>query len=162
MAATTRNSALYLKLHVNKYLGDARDRAGAIVPIPFQHTIVSGETGGASAGVQDIVNLCVIPANCMVVGLQFSAENVWASVGVNGTFQIGDSGDDDRYMVATEHYTAAGSPITGDGKQVNVLAHAGQNYKPTADTIVTGIYKVANPTVGKTIKGCFLVIPGVG
>ena len=35
MAVTNRNSALYLKLHVNKYLGDARDRGGRPVPIPF-------------------------------------------------------------------------------------------------------------------------------
>jgi hypothetical protein len=132
-----------------------------MLPIPFSHTVVSGETGGASAGAQDSVNLCVLPANCMVVGLAFVSDNLWASAGTNGTLQLGDSGDDDRYLVATELYTAAGSPITGDGKQVNLLAFAGQNYRPSADTIVLATYKVANPVVGKIFKGCFFVIPGV-
>lgn len=160
MPVTNRNSTLYTKLHVNKYLGDARDVGGRAYPIPFQHTVVSGETGGASAGVRDTVNLCVLPANCMVVGLEFISNDVWASAGVNGTLQIGDSGDDDRYMTATELYTAAGSPITGDGKAVNMLAFTGQNYKPTADTIVVAEYRVANPVVGKIYKGVFWVVPG--
>ncbi len=159
MPATTRNSTLYTKLDVNKYLGDARDRGGRVVPIPFQHVVVSGETGGASAGVQDMVNLCVLPANCMVIDLLVSGDNIWASAGVNGTLQLGDSGDDDRYMLATEFYTAASSPLGTDIKHQG-LAVTGQNYKPTADTIVVAKWKVANPTVGKTFKGCFLVIPG--
>lgn len=157
--ATNRDSTLYDKLHVKKYIHEPYDANGRMVPIPFEHTVVSGETGGASAGVQDSVNLCVLPANCMVVGLEISGENVWASAGVNGTFQLGDSGDADRYMLATEMYTAAGSPLGSDFKHVG-LAFAGQNYKPTADTIVIGTWKVANPVVGKKIKGCFYVVPG--
>lgn len=160
MAVTNRNSLLYKKLSVDKFLGDARDAGGRVVPITFQHTVVSGETGGASAGVRDTVNLCVLPANCMVVGLHVSANDVWASVGVNGTFQIGDSGDDDRYMTATELYTAAGGPIATEQVRIGVLAFTGQNYKPTADTIVKGEYRVANPVVGKIIRGVFLVVPG--
>ena len=35
MAVTNRNSTLYTKLSVNKYLGDARDVGGRAVPIPF-------------------------------------------------------------------------------------------------------------------------------
>ena len=161
MAAATRSATLYPNVYVNTYSVAARARGGRAVPIPFSHTVVSGETGGASAGVQDLVNLCVLPANCMVVGLDFVSDNVWASAGTNGTVQLGDSGDDDRYLIATELYTAAGSPITGDGKAVNLLAFAGQNYRPTSDTIVQAIWKTANPTVGKIIKGVFWVIPGV-
>lgn len=161
MTVTNRNSTLYTKLYVNKYLGDATDLGGRAVPIPFQHTVVSGETGGASAGVRDTVNLCVLPANCMVVGLEFVSNDVWASAGTNGTFQIGDSGDDDRYMIATELYTAAGSPIATEGLKKDGLAFAGQNYKPTVDTIVLGEYRVANPVVGKIIKGVFWVIPSL-
>lgn len=160
MAVTNRNSALYKKLHVDKYLGDARDRGGRVVPIPFDHTVVSGEVGGASALVRDTVNLCVIPANCMVIGLMLEANDLYASAGTNGTFQIGDSGDDDRYMTATEFYTAAGGPIATEQVRVNLLAFTGQNYKPTADTIVLGEWRVANPVVGKIVRGCFLVIPG--
>lgn len=160
---TTRNSALYLQKYVNKFLTvDARDGSGRLVPIPFLHTVVSGETGGASAGVQDIVNLCVLPAFCVVFGLQFAAENIFASVGVNGTFQIGDATVADRFMVATELYTAGnrGGPISTETTNPNVLAFSGQNFKTTADTIVIGTWKTANPTVGKILKGCFFVVPG--
>ncbi len=160
MAVTNRNSALYTKLHVNKYLANAVDRGGRVVPIQFAHTVVSGETGGASAGVRDTVNLCVLPADCMVIALMLEANDLWASAAVNGTLQLGDSGDDDRYMIATELYTAAGGPIAAQLTQVNLLAFAGQNYQPSADVIVLAEYRVANPVVGKIFRGCFLVVPG--
>lgn len=157
---TNRNSTLYSNLHVSKYLADARDLRGRVVPIYFSHTIVSGETGGASAGVQDSVNLCVLPADCRVIGLDFQSQNLWASAGVNGTLQIGDSGDNDRYMAATELYTANGSPLATEGEDKRTdLAWAGFGYEPSVDTIVYATYKVANPTVGKTFKGVFYVIP---
>ena len=159
--ATNRNSTQYAAIHVSKYLTDARDRGGRVVPIPYEHTVVSGETGGASAGVQDTVNLCVIPANCKVVGHAFVSNDLWASAGTNGTIEIGDSGDTDRYMLATEAYTALGSPSTADGEAVNILPYAGQNYEPTAAVTVIATWKTANPVVGKGFKGCFFVIPGV-
>jgi len=158
---TTRNSVLYKKLHVDKFLGDARDVGGRAYPVPFSHTVVSGETGGASAGVQDLVNLCVLPANCMVVGLDITADAIWASAATNGTLQLGDSGDPDRYLTATEFYTATpGGPIATEGMKRQGLADTGQNFKPTADTIVQAIYKTANPVVGKIFKGVFWVVPG--
>lgn len=156
---TTRNSTLYANVNVSKYISDARDKGSRLRGIPFEHTVVSGETGGASANVQDLVNLCVLPAYCRVVGLELKTENVWASAAVNGTFQIGDSGDDDRYVTASEAYTAVHAPIaTEGGAGKSPLALTGMNYKPTADTIVQLIWKTANPTVGKTIKGCFYVL----
>jgi hypothetical protein len=157
MATVTRNSALYTRVYVNKYLSDARDRAGKIIPIPFSHTVVSGETAGASAGVQDHINLCVFPAFAMVVALFWKANAVWASAGTNGTFEIGDSGDQDRYLQATELYSAE-SPLPTEGTVRMGLAVAGQNYRTTAETIVFGTYKVANPVVGKIIQGCFLLV----
>lgn len=161
MAVTNRDSTLYAKIHTNKYLGDARDEGGRAYPIPFQHTVVSGETGGASALVRDTVNLCVIPANCMVVGLTFVANALWGSAGTNGTLQLGDSGDNDRYMTATELYTASpGGPIATEGMLRGGLADTGQNYKPTADTILLAEYRGANPVVGKVFKGVVWVIPG--
>lgn len=164
MPVTNRNSTKYANLYVNKYLGDSRDYQGPIIPVPFEHTVVSGETGGASAGVRDTVNLCVIKANHQVVGLLFCAENLWVSAGVNGTLQLGDSGDDDRYMVATELYSSGGGPIPAEmaGKPQQVLAFTGFLYRPTADTIVLAEYRAANPTVGKKFRGCFLVIPPMG
>ncbi len=156
---TTRNSTDYTFLHVSKYLGTAKQRGGRAYPIPFSHTVVSGETGGASAGVQDAVNLCVIPLGCKVVGLTFKSNALWASAGVNGTLQIGDSGDDDRYMTATELYSAE-SPLATEATVRQGLAFAGQNYETTAELIVFATYKTANPVVGKIFKGCFWVIPG--
>lgn len=157
---TNRDSALYASLHVNKYLADPRDRGGRLVPIPFSHTVVSGEVGGASANVRDTVNLCVLPAGCMVVSLEFAANDIWASAGVNGTLQLGDVDDDDRYMIATELYTAAGGPIATQLVANNILAFTGQNYRPTVDTIVVAQYRAANPVVGKIYRGCFMVVPG--
>ncbi len=155
--ATTRDSALYDRVYDTSRISDARDRGGKLVPIPFEHTVVSGETGGASAGVQDHVNLCVLPLGCQVVGLNFKSNAVWGSAGTNGTLEIGDSGDQDRYMAATELYSAE-SPLPSEGTVRTGLAFAGQNYRPTADTTVYATYKVANPVVGKIFKGTFLVI----
>jgi len=95
----------------------------------------------------------------MVIQLIFKSNALWASAGVNGTLQLGDSGDDDRYMAATELYSAE-SPLPTEGTVRVGLAFAGQNYKPTADTIMIATYKTANPVVGKTFKGCLWVIPG--
>ena len=160
MTVTNRDSVLYAKIHTNKYLGSPQDEGGRAYPIPFQHTVVSGETGGASALVRDTVNLCVIPANCMVVGLALVANALWGSAGTNGTLQIGDSGDADRYLTATELYTASpGGPIATEGMLRGGLADTGQNYVPTADTIVKAEYRGANPVVGKVFKGVIWVIP---
>ena len=161
MATTTRNSALYARVYVNKYLSDARDHAGRLIALPFDHTVVSGETAGASAGVQDHVNLCVIPYGAMVIDIAWSADALWASAALNGTLEIGDSGDQDRYVTATELYTATpGGPIATEGMKRAGLADTGQNYRTTADTIVYATYKVANPVVGKRFKGYFLVTMG--
>lgn len=138
-----RDSALYKKLHVDKFLGDARDAGGRAYPIPFQHTVV---TGGEA--IADTVNLCVLPANCEVVGFEAIGDGVMAAT---GTIAVGDSGDADRYMVAKVFATAEDR---GD------LAFAGMRYRPTADTIVVMVYAVAAAVAGKVLKGRFWVIPG--
>lgn len=161
--ATTRSSTLYTSQQTNKYVQDPRDYGGNVRRIKFAHTVGSGETGGASAGVQDKVNLCVLPANCEVIGLEFCGENIWASAALNGTIQLGDSGDDDRYMRATECYDAAGGPRATEGDlRGGRLAFAGMHYRPTSDTVVQATWKTANPTVGKSFKGHFLVVMGQG
>lgn len=150
MAATTRDSLLYTKLYTNKYVADARDFRGRPMFIPISHTVVSGEVGGASAGARDKVRVCVLPAECMVVRLDLTGDAIWASAGTNGTLQLGDSDDDDRYMTATEFFTAAGA--------AGVLAFAGQNYRPSVETIVLAEYRAANPVVGKIFRGGFTVV----
>jgi len=88
----------------------------------------------------------------MVLDFRLIFEALAVSAGVGMTLQVGDSGDADRYMVATDA-DAAGS--------VNGLAFTGQLYKPTADVIVLAEYRVADPVVGKIFKGFFIVVPGV-
>lgn len=138
--ATTRDSALYDKLHVKKYLGDPRDRGGRAVPIALEHTVVAGEVAG------DFVNLGVIPANCMVVGI-----DLFHDAAASTSVILGDAGDDDRYL-ATTSWAAAGSQAS--------LAGSGQNYRPTADTVVQLKWVTVNPTVGAQVKGVLWVVPG--
>lgn len=147
--ATTRSSSLYTQLDVNKYLSKGTDRGGRSIIIPFAHTVVSGETGGASAGTQDKVNLCVIPANARVINFMLAREAMGASAGAGVLATVGDSGDVDRYMASTD-MDAAGN-VAG-------LVFAGQNYTPTADTIVVLTWTTANPVVGKKIAGFIEVI----
>lgn len=153
--ATTRDSALYTKLHVNKYVGDARDFGGRAVPVPFDHTVVSGETGGASAGVQDLVNLCVLPAHCMVVGIEIAHGALGASAGAGRLLDIGDVGDPDRFVAGLD----VDVTTTGLVFQTS-LALTGQNYRPTAETIVQGRWRGGNPVVGQRVVGNFFIVPG--
>jgi hypothetical protein len=144
MAAVLRDTTLYDKLHVKKYVGDARDRGGRVVPIPFELTVVSPST------VADTYNMCVLPANCKVVGLECTSDGLGPSAGGGRTFALGDSGDADRYMVASDFDVANAQ---------GTLANTGQGYKPSADTIVVGTIAGAAGVVGKVVKGCFYVIP---
>ena len=146
-----RDSTLYGKLHTNKYIGDARDRGGRAVPIPFEHTVVSGELGGASAGLSDEVRLCVLPANCEVVGFEAIWEAMSISGGLNLTIEIGDASDINRFMASTDADLAGG---------IGTLAFAGMRYRPSADVIVLLQWGIADPVVGQVIKGTFWVVPG--
>lgn len=138
----SRDSALYAKLDVNKYLGDARDRGGGVVPIPFEHTVIAG--GEAAA---DTVNLCVLPANCEVAGLTCNTDGLGTSV----TLKIGDSGDTDRLMMATAFAAAEDS-----GK----IAFSGLRYRPAASTVVYATYAGATATAGKIFRGVIWIVPG--
>ena len=135
-----KNSTLYANLFVNKYVGDARDYGGRAVPLPFEHTV-------ASDGSTDTVNLTVIPANAMVVGLEVANE----ALGTSTTMALGDSGSSGRYLVATA--------VTSAGKN-NGLLSAGQNYRPSVDTILLLTWAAATPTNGAIVKGVLWIIPG--
>ena len=138
---TERNSALYTKLHVNKYLAKNEDSA-RVQELKIQHTVLSGEVAG------DVINLCVIPAGYSVVGLLLTHPAMVTTAAV-----LGDAGDDDRYRT-TMNLSAAGS-LAG-------VVDAGMLYKPTADTIVQLKFVTGNPTVGSVVKGALLVVPGTG
>ena len=135
------NSTLYTNVYVNKYITSAMDRGGRAVPIPFQHTVGADTTA-------DTVNLCVIPANCEVVGLDMSND----ACGGTCTLALGDSGSASRFLAATS--VAAAGKLSG-------LLSAGMLYRPTLDTIVFGTWASTNPTAAAVIKGVLWVIPGV-
>ena len=135
------NSALYNSVYVNKYVADARDKGGRAVPIPFQHTVGADTTA-------DTVNLCVLPANCDVVGMDFSND----ACGGTCTMALGDAGVVNRFLVAVS-VVAAGR---GNG-----LLTAGMRYRPIADTLVFITWAGSNPTAAAVIKGVFWIIPGV-
>jgi uncharacterized NAD(P)/FAD-binding protein YdhS len=138
--ASTRDSVFYAS-QLAKYLQDNRKYQSPVQVIPFEMTSIS-------ATINDIYNLCVLPANCRVVGF-----DVVVSVTI-GSFApiIGDSGDTDRYM-------ATGTALaTANGH--GVLANTGAGYTPTADTIVYVTCAGAGPTIGAKLTGYFLVIPG--
>jgi hypothetical protein len=144
MAAVLRDSVLYDKLHVQKYVADARDRTGRVVPIPFELTVVSPSTAA------DTYNLCVLPANCEVVGIEAVSNALGASAGTGVLVDIGDSVDPDRFVDSWD------ADLAESHAQ---LAFAGQRYRPAADTVVVALFAVA-PVVGRVIKGCFYVVPG--
>jgi len=135
------NSAQYANIYVNKYLVDARNFDGRAVPIPFDHVVGSDANG-------DTVNLAVIPANCKVVGLDVAN----SALGAATTLSLGDAGSATRFLAATA--------VTSAGKNTGLLV-AGQNYKPTADTILLATWGGAAPTAAGTISGVLWVIPAV-
>jgi hypothetical protein len=145
MGAVLRDTTLYTNYETNKYVADARDRYGRVVPVYFSVTIVSAAT------VADTYNLFTLLANWAVCGLNCSTNGLGGSAGAGVTFQIGDSGDDDRYMAATD-FDAANA--------LGHLAYAGQNYRPTSNTIIVAKIGGAAGVVGQIVKGHFFLIPG--
>ena len=141
--ATARSSTLYTNYDVNKYTPDARDRYGRVVPIKFEITVVSISATG------DTYKLCVLPAYCSVIALFCTGDAQSLSAAVGLTLKIGDSGDDDRYMAATDL-----DVVNAQGS----LAKAGAAYRPTADTIVIATFTGA-PIVGRVVTGHFLIVP---
>ena len=132
------NSVTYLKIHVNKYLGLPTDRGGLPFYLPFTHTITTEVAA-------DTVNLVVLPAGCTVLDWTFSND----AMGAATTMALGDAGSSTRFYLATS--------VTAAGKASGSLT-AGQNYTPTADTIVLATFAGATPTTTAVLKGYFLVI----
>jgi len=153
-----RDSTQYADINVNApNIATARQEGGRPVPITFDHTVVSGELGGATAGASDEVRLCVLPANCRVVGFEMAHNGVGASAGTGATIEIGDSGDVNRFYISGANPEGADEDIAGG---IGTLAFAGLNFEPTADTIVLLQWGIANPVVGQQVKGLFWIIPG--
>ena len=143
MAATNRESVLYAARYTNKYLQDARNFGGRVVPIFFELTVVS-----ASAA-SDTYDLFQIPANWSVAHLQGRTEAMGASAGSSVDMIIGDSGDDDRLVKA--HDSDAAESLFN-------LAFSGIGYRPTADTIEEAKFDAA-PVVGKIVRGHAFLVP---
>lgn len=145
MSATARSSTLYTNYDVTKYIPDARDRHGRVVPFYFEFTVVSASNIG------DTYNLFTLPAGWSVALVHATSNGMGASAGASATVQIGDSGDDDRYMPASD-LDASNGQYTG-------LAYAGVAYRPTSDTIIVAKNATAAWVVGKICKGHFFLIP---
>lgn len=144
MAATNRESVLYANRHTSKYLNDARDFAGRVVPIYFEATIVS------ASNINDTYDLFQVPANWTVALLDVTTDGLGASAGSGVTAQIGDS-DPDRLMVATDFDAAQAR---------GSLAFAGMEFRPTADTIEELLIGTAAAVVGQSVKGHVFLVPG--
>lgn len=141
MAAVLRDTALYGKLVTSKYLADARDAGGRLVPVPFELIGLSPATLG------DTYNLCVLKAFVSVRGL-YAITN---GLGASATVAIGDSGSAARYLAATS-FATTGLNVTGP-------AVGAYDYRPTADTIVVAVGAGAAFTVGTFLRGHFTVMP---
>jgi hypothetical protein len=143
MTATARDSTLYgyEALH---YVPDGRDRGSHVVPYYFEMTIVS------ASGVGDTYNLFTLLARWSVAFLHCTGNGVGASAGSSATVQIGDSGDDDRYMPATD--------LDASNAQYSGCAYAGVAYRPTANTVVVAKNATAAWSVGKIAKGHFFLV----
>jgi len=153
-----RNSTQYADINVNApQIATARQEGGRVVPVTFTHTVVSGELGGASVGVSDEVRLCVLPANCRVVGFEMVHDGVGASAGAGATIEIGDSADVNRFYISGANPEGVDEDVAGGFGQ---LPFAGMNFEPTADTIVLLQWGIDNPVVGQVVKGVFWIIPG--
>lgn len=144
MAATARDSTLYTNYVTNKYIPDPRDRFGTIQRVHFGATIVS------ASNIADTYSLFVIPNGYKVSALMATTNGLGASAGAGCTAQIGDSGDDDRLMAATD-FDATNAQ--------GVLRYEGHNYRPTADTIELLKIGTAAAVVGKIFIGFVDLIP---
>lgn len=148
MGATARNSVLYTSLITAPTMARPQTYGGvALVPLMLKHTVVAGGESGASA---DTVNLTILPANWTVIDGHFTTDGVGASAGANVTAKVGDSGDDDRYFVATD-FDAANAIVH--------LAHTGVQFTPTADTIIVLIWGTLTAQAGKIVKGTLMCVP---
>ena len=145
MGALLRDTAFYSSAYVSKHIQDSRKHTAKPVGLPFELTVPSPSAGG------DTYNLQVIPAQWRVVGLECSTDGLGASAGSGRTFQIGDAGDDDRYMIASDFDLANAQ---------GTLAFTGAGYTPSADTIVVGKMHATNPAVvGKKVTGVIWCLP---
>lgn len=142
MGATNRSSTLYTNRVTNLYLADARDYGGRVFPVYFEVTVVS------ASNINDTYDLFVVPANWSVVGLFASTDGLGASAGSGVTAQIGDSGDINRLMVATDF-----DALDAQG----FLAYAGIAYRPTVDTTMELLIGTAAAVVGQIFKGHVLM-----
>lgn len=136
----TYNSLQYAKLYVNKYLAKLGDFGGRVMPLPFDFTWQVSPAPAAG----DIVNMCVIPANHMLVGIDL-VRQAMASTAVT----IGDAAVTNRISPSST-WAAAGS--------ITVLDLAAMFFQPTVDTIVIATFVTVAPTASTRFAGCLYVM----
>lgn len=133
-----RSSLQYTKLYTNKYLARSTDFGGLTMRLPFDHTHPSATVAG------DTVNLCVIPAGHIVVGMDLAFEAMTSTA-----VTIGTSDDTDRFMQSQSWATRG---------KVSGVDIAGMLYQPSVDTIVIATFVTADPTDASRFAGSINVM----
>jgi len=142
--ATARSSTAYTNWVTNKYVADGRDRDAKIHRFSVSFTIVS------ASNIADTYNLLVIPATWQHSQTVLTTDGLGASAAVGCTVQVGDSGDDDRYVAISDFDLV---------NAVSIRAFAGINYRPTSDTIMVAKIGTAAAVVGKIVTGFVDLLP---
>ncbi len=143
--ATARASTNYTNYDTNHYIPVPLVQGALPVTMTRQVTIAS------IAAADDTYQLFTLKAGWSIFMLFATSNGLSASAAVGCTAQIGDSGDDDRFMAITDFDAA---------NQYGVLAAAGANYTATTDTIVLLKIATAAAVVGQVITVKCLLIPG--
>lgn len=142
--ATARASSLYTAFYTTLLPADGRDRNAKVHRFSVAFTIVS------ASNIADTYQLLTIPAGWQHSETILTTNGLGASAGTGCTVQVGDSGDDDRYVAISDFDLV---------NAVSTRAYAGMNYRPTADTIMVAKIGTAAAVVGKIVVGHVDLIP---
>lgn len=136
----TFNSLQYAKLYVEPkgVLARSSDFGGRPMPLPFDFTWLAGAAAG------DIVRMCKIPGNHIVVGMDLIRQAMGSTAVIVGT-----TDDTDRFSLS-QSWAAAGA--------ISFVELTGMLYSPAADMDVLATFVTGAPTVGSRFAGCMWVL----
>lgn len=120
-----------------KPIGGGQGLAGVVRAKRFEVALTS------ALALNDTINFGYMPKGSRVIDRFLEATDM-DSGGPTLTFDVGDAGDTDRlFAAATVGQAAANSPQRGPGSIINP---AGNGYKYTSNTLITGLCKAAATT----------------
>ena len=139
MGATAREAPNFTTFWASGYIGGAQKIGGKSEKRFFEFTVLSASAGG------DSYKLTKVRAHEKVVGLFCVTDGLGASAGAGRTFEIGDSVDPDRLMLASDFDLV---------NAVGTLRFLGAGWTPTEDTDIVGTMHATNAAVvGKKVWG---------